>query len=132
MQATMPDAHHREAPWQLPAERSGLRTFAGGVAFGALLGVAALQLSIMLREPDVPSGPEAATPPHVAVAYLAEKAPARRAVDAAAPSSAPAAKPAPAVAIGLGTPLNGTVDGTQNLASINEALLNLAMLIHVS
>jgi serine/threonine-protein kinase len=88
MQATLPDAHHRRAPWQAPAERGGVRTFAGGAALGALLGVAALQLSNILREPDNLSQAEPA-PAHVAIAYLAEKPLARRALEPAPTGSAP-------------------------------------------
>lgn len=88
MQPTLPDAHHRRAPWQPPPERHGLRNFAGGVAVGALLGVAALQLSHLLREPDGITTSEAAPRGHLAVAYLAEKTAPRRAAEAA-PSNAP-------------------------------------------
>jgi len=86
MQPTLPDRHHRHAPWQEPAERRGLRTFAGGAAFGGLLGVAALQLSNMLREPEAmrEAAPGA---PHVALAWLAEKPVSRREPEAPAPAS---------------------------------------------
>src|SRR6478609_888977 len=70
MLPTLPDAHHRRAP-----ESGGFRTFVGGVALGALLGVAALQLSNILREPEPPGATEAAAPAHVAVAYLSERPP---------------------------------------------------------
>ena len=86
MQPTLPDEHHRRAPWQAPPERRGVRTFVGGAALGGLLGVAALQLSNVLREPDAGGSTDSAPTPHVAIAWLAEK-PARRANDAAAPSS---------------------------------------------
>jgi serine/threonine-protein kinase len=105
MQPTLPDEHHRRAPWQAPAERRGFRTFAGGAAFGGLLGVAALQLSNMLREPEA-LREAAAGGPHVAMAWLAEKPAGRRAPEAPAPSSsarkpnhapaAPSAEPAAA------------------------------------
>lgn len=95
MQVTMPDAHHQHALWQPPPERHGLRTFAGGAALGALLGVAALQLSNMLREPEPPTSVEPTSPPHVAVAYLAEKAPARRPIESVPASSTPR-RPSPA------------------------------------
>lgn len=101
MLPTMPDAHHRDAPWQVPSERGGLRTFAGGVAVGALLGVAALQLSNVLREQEPANAADAPPPSHVAIAYVAEKAPPRRAPDAATAGSAqrrtshPSATPAP-------------------------------------
>jgi serine/threonine-protein kinase len=72
MQPTLPDEHHRRAPWQARPENHGLRTAVGGAAVGALMGVAALQLSTMLREPDAPRAREA-TPPHVAEAWLYEK-----------------------------------------------------------
>jgi serine/threonine-protein kinase len=95
MLPTLPDAHHRGAPWQSPPERHGLRTFAGGAALGALLGVAALQLSHLLREPDVASPTsEGMGGPHVAVAYLAERTPSRRVAEAT-PSSAPRKAPHP-------------------------------------
>jgi eukaryotic-like serine/threonine-protein kinase len=85
MQPTLPDEHHRHAPWQGPAENRGWRTFAGGAALGALLGVASLQLSNILREPDA-AGPSEATGPHVALAWLAEK-PAHRPSEVPSPSS---------------------------------------------
>lgn len=88
MLPTLPDEHHRRAPWQAPPERQGLRHFVGGAALGALLGVAALQLSHVLREPEVLPRAEAAPSEHVAVAYLAEKAAPRR-IETPAPSSAP-------------------------------------------
>lgn len=88
MLPTMPDAHHRDAPWQAPPERRGVRTFAGGVAVGALLGVAALQLSNVLREPEPASALQPPAPAHVAIAYLAEKAPPRRAPEVAPAGSA--------------------------------------------
>src|SRR5882724_13309307 len=34
MQPTLPDEHHRRAPWQGPPERRGVRTFVGGAAVG--------------------------------------------------------------------------------------------------
>lgn len=86
MQPTLPDQHHRNAPWSAPTERHGLRTFAGGMALGGLLGVAALQLSNMLREPEL-VGPAEPTGPHVALAWLAEKPISRRVPEAPAPSS---------------------------------------------
>jgi len=103
MQPTLPDEHHRRAPWQAPAEHRGWRTFAGGVALGGLLGVASLQLSNMLREPDVTTAGEPARP-HVALAWLSEK-PTHRAPEptpsgsSRKPNRAPAsatAEPAPA------------------------------------
>jgi serine/threonine-protein kinase len=106
MQPTLPDEHHRRAPWQPPAERRGVRTFVGGVALGGLLGVAALQLSNVLREPEN-SQADVVLPPHVAIAWLAER-PAHRKDDAATPSpsgrkaartqAAPSAEPDAAVA----------------------------------
>lgn len=101
MQPTLPDEHHRRAPWQPPPERHGFRLFAGGAALGALLGVAALQLSNLLREQE-PSPPtiEAPSTPHLAVAYLAEKPAPKRPEPAPstrkpthAPSAAPLAEP---------------------------------------
>jgi eukaryotic-like serine/threonine-protein kinase len=85
MQPTLPDEHHRRAPWQAPLERHGMRTFVGGAALGALLGVAALQLSNLLREPDAVAESEAAS--HVALAWLAERPAPRRAAESPAPSS---------------------------------------------
>src|SRR5882724_7515628 len=85
MQPTLPDGHHRRAPWQAPAERHGMRTFVGGAALGALLGVAALQLSNLLREPDA-AAEAGSAPAHVAVAWLAEKPTPRRATETPAPS----------------------------------------------
>jgi serine/threonine protein kinase len=84
MQPTLPDEHHRRAPWQAPPERRGTRTFAGGAALGALLGVAALQLSNLLREPDAAAQSETG---HVAVAWLAERPQPRRSSEPPAPSS---------------------------------------------
>jgi eukaryotic-like serine/threonine-protein kinase len=86
MQPTLPDQHHRNAPWRAPTERHGFRTFAGGLALGGLLGVAALQLSNMLREPELVRVSDAAGP-HVALAWLAEKPSPRHAVEAPAPTS---------------------------------------------
>jgi hypothetical protein len=75
MQPTLPDEHHRRAPWQVRPENHGLRTAAGGVAVGALLGIAALQLSNMLREPESTQGRESEplASAHAPVAWLAEK-----------------------------------------------------------
>jgi serine/threonine-protein kinase len=107
MQPTLPDEHHRRAPWQVPAESRSWRTFVGGAAFGGLLGVAALQLSNVLREPEI-GGQADAAGPHVALAYLAERATAHRLPEAPVPSTsgrkptrAPAAaatEPVPAAA----------------------------------
>lgn len=96
MQPTLPDQHHRNAPWQGPGENRGWRTFAGGAALGGLLGVAALQLSNMLREPEL-VGPADGTAPHVALAWLAEKPTSHRAPAEPAPSSS-ARKPSRAQA----------------------------------
>ncbi|HXK18900.1 MAG TPA: serine/threonine-protein kinase, partial [Polyangiaceae bacterium] len=93
MQPTLPDEHHRRAPWQAPVERRGMRTFVGGAALGALLGVAALQLSNLLREPDGAAQPDAAQ--HVAIAWLAEKPTLRRAADSPAPGSSVRRNPHP-------------------------------------
>jgi serine/threonine-protein kinase len=87
MQATLPDEHHRRAPWQPPPERSSLRTFVGGAAVGALLGVAALQLSTMLREPDSTASPGTADNVRAPVAYLSEHPAGHRTAEAPAPSS---------------------------------------------
>jgi serine/threonine-protein kinase len=97
MLPTLPDEHHRRAPWQAPPERHGLRNFAGGVALGALLGVAALQLSHLLREPDSDASLEPAPKAHLAVAYVAEKALPRRPAEVSAANSAPKKTTHPAV-----------------------------------
>jgi hypothetical protein len=68
------------------------------------LGVAALQLSNVLREPDAGSPTEAT--PHLALAWLAEK-PAHRATDAI-PSSSSARKAARAPAAPSAEPAGGT------------------------
>lgn len=121
-QSTLPDEHHRHAPWQPPAERHGLRSFIGGGALGALLGVAALQLSNTLREPDALGSGDAAATPHLAIAYLAEKPEPRQASEAtptgptrrgprapATPAEAPSARAdAPAASA---TPQPDPVDG---------------------
>ncbi len=108
MQPTLPDAHHRHAPWQGRPENHGLRTAMGGAAVGALLGVAALQLSNILREPEPAPPRTASAPPHVAIAWLAEKpsprsepAPAvgvKKAPRSAAPATSAPAAAAPAAA----------------------------------
>jgi serine/threonine-protein kinase len=102
MQKTLPDEHHLRAPWQARPENHGLRSAVGGAALGVLLGVGAMQLSNLLREPDALSHGAEADKPHVAVAWLAEK-PASRRIDsvAATPSArrtpqASASVPAPA------------------------------------
>jgi len=74
MQSTLPDQHHRRAPWHPPPERQGLRTFVGGAAVGALLGVAALQLSSMLREPEAAAASVATEPLSAPIAYISERA----------------------------------------------------------
>ena len=91
MQKTLPDEHHRRAPWQARPENHGLRTAVGGAAVGALLGVGALQLSHLLREPDVAASRSGAETPHVAVAWLAEKSAPRRSDSIPAPSARRAA-----------------------------------------
>jgi serine/threonine-protein kinase len=97
MLPTLPDEHHRRAPWQAKPENQRLRSAVGGAAVGALLGVAALQLSNMLREPEPALGPTREVPgPHTAVAWLAEKAPAPREPPLTPTSSARRpARPAP-------------------------------------
>jgi serine/threonine-protein kinase len=120
MQPTLPDAHHRRAAWHPPAARGGLRTFTGGAALGALLGVAALQLSNMLREPDAASQVEAAPAPHVAVAYLAEKPPARRASEPAA-SSAPRRAPHPTATAPAGSGASSASSATADSATAASA-----------
>lgn len=88
MQKTIPDEHHRRAPWQARPENHGLRTAMGGAAIGALLGVGAMQLSNLLREPDPLAGAAEPDKPHVAVAWLAEKPASRRIDSVPAPPSA--------------------------------------------
>ncbi|HEY6079142.1 MAG TPA: serine/threonine-protein kinase [Polyangiaceae bacterium] len=93
MLPTLPDEHHRRAPWQARPENHGLRTAVGGAAIGALVGVAALQLSTMLREPEPPASGDA--PSHVAVAWIYEKpAPTRL-----TPETAPSAPKRPRAAV---------------------------------
>jgi serine/threonine-protein kinase len=84
MQPTLPDEHHRHAPWVARKERPAYRMLAGGLALGGLLGVAGLQLSSMLREPEAAPDAEPA-PAHVAIAWLAEKPVSRRTTEGAAP-----------------------------------------------
>jgi hypothetical protein len=103
MQPTLPDEHHRRAPWQAPPERHGLRNFVGGVAVGALLGVAALQLSNLLREPEA-SHAEPVEGGHLAVAYLAEKPAPKRAPEATASASSNRKSPHPASSAPAPTP----------------------------
>jgi serine/threonine-protein kinase len=98
MQPTLPDEHHRRAPWQAPPERRGVRTFVGGAAVGGLLGVAALQLSNLLREPDV--GPSTADSAHAPIAYLAERAAPKRSADVTPPASSGHRPHAPALPSG--------------------------------
>lgn len=91
---TIPDVQHRLA------QQSGgsTRSFAGGVAVGALLGVAALELTNGLREretsPPVPSRAEAAPAKAPPVAWLAP-GPRERPRAATPPSSKRAALAAP-------------------------------------
>lgn len=101
MQKTLPDEHHLRAPWQARPENHGLRTAVGGAAVGALLGVGALQLSNLLREPDALARQADAQAPHVAVAWLAEKPASRRAesVPAAPSAKRPASAAASASAV---------------------------------
>ncbi len=98
---TLPDTQHRLAFDERPG--SGMRPFAGGVAVGALLGIAALQLTSGLRESEreatFSAAPEHAAPPARPIAWIApaprerprppSSATARR-VSSAAPSAAPA------------------------------------------
>jgi eukaryotic-like serine/threonine-protein kinase len=100
MLPTLPDEHHRRAPWQAPAEHRGWRTFAGGAALGGLLGVASLQLSNILREPEAAAAGEPAGP-HVAMAWLAEK-PTHRVPEP--PPSSSSRKPARAPAAATAEP----------------------------
>ena len=85
---TLPDTQHRDV--QRAEEQASGRKFAGGMAVGALLGIAALQITISLRdrEKEALSEPEPVLAP--AVAYLSEPPPMTR----TAPSAS-AKKPAP-------------------------------------
>jgi serine/threonine-protein kinase len=116
MQKTLPDEHHLRAPWQARPENHGLRTAVGGAAIGALLGVGAMQLSNLLREPDALAHSEA-DKSHVAAAWLAEKPASRRTEGvvttpstrrpvhaAASASSAPERAPAPSASSPLPAP----------------------------
>ncbi len=124
MQATLPDEHHRRAPWQAPVESRGWRTFAGGAALGGLLGVAALQLSNMLREPEAVDA-TASAGPHVALAWLAETPTSHRAVEAPAPSGSsrkPSRAPASTSGEATATPSPSappTAEATPDLAPEN-------------
>lgn len=102
MQETLPDAHHRGAPWQPRPENHGLRTFVGGAALGALLGVGALQLSHLLREPELPPSSVDEVAPHVAVAYLADKPQAKR--SESVPATPSVRRPAPALPVTSAAP----------------------------
>ncbi len=69
-QATLPDQHKRHIRGD---DGRGVRTLFGGVALGALLGAAGLQLTAGLREQDPEQRVHASRPgPSPAVAYLAE------------------------------------------------------------
>jgi serine/threonine protein kinase len=105
-QPTLPDTQHRLALAERPG--GGMRTFAGGVAVGALVGIAAFQLSSGLRESEreatFPAAPasEAAAPARP-VAWLSpaprERArPQGSATARRAPSSTSSASPAPSAA----------------------------------
>ena len=103
---TLPDTQHRLAQAERPS--GGVRSFAGGVAVGALVGIAALQLSSGLRENEqeatFPSAsPSHAAPPARPVAWLSPAPRERpRATSSATarrtPSAAPSAGPAPSAA----------------------------------
>ena len=103
---TIPDVQHRLTH----AERSGgARSFAGGVAVGALLGVAALELTNGLREREaaapVPARAEAAPVKAPPVAWLAP-APRERPRAATPATSRRAAVSAPSVSANLPSPPN--------------------------
>jgi serine/threonine-protein kinase len=131
MQPTLPDEHHRRAPWQPPPERHGVRTFVGGAAVGALLGVAALQLSTMLREPE-PAPASNADTARAPVAYVTER-PARRGGEAptasssarrsahAAPSASAPNVPEPAVAPGASAKAPAAPPSTEPPPTPNDA-----------
>lgn len=123
MQKTLPDEHHLRAPWQARPENHGLRTAVGGAAVGVLLGVGAMQLSNLLREPDALAHGAEADKPHVAVAWLAEK-PASRRIDsvAATPSvrrSPHASASAPAAAGGAPPPASATAPPAPSASDVN-------------
>jgi serine/threonine-protein kinase len=98
---TIPDFAHR----RVPNERGGsARSFAGGAAVGALLGVAALELTSGLRDreatPPPPARSEAPPPKAPPVAWLSppprerpRSASSSAPRHAATPSAAPSAKP---------------------------------------
>lgn len=100
MQPTLPDEHHRRALWQARPENHGLRSAVGGAAVGALLGVTALQLSHMLREPEPATVSPDAAAAHSAVAWISEKPAAPRVESGAAAAAAAVRRPvrAPAAA----------------------------------
>jgi hypothetical protein len=103
MQKTLPDEHHRRAPWQAPPERQSLRTFVGGVALGAMLGIAALQLSQLLRETEPqPAANEAGG--HAPIAWLAERSPKRALETAPTTSAKRTAHAAPSAAASASAP----------------------------
>ena len=119
---TLPDTQHREM--QRTEEQASGRKFAGGVALGALLGIAALQITISLRDREQEAlGSEPVPVLSPAVAYLSEAPRAKRPAPSAsakkpAPPEAsavprrpasvePAVEPPPAVP----TPDAGTEDG---------------------
>ncbi len=121
MLPTLPDEHHRRAPWQARPENHGLRTAVGGAAVGALLGVAALQLSNMLREPEPPLAAGDSNGPHAAVAWLSEKPAHASEAVSAAPSSGRKAARAPASADSASKPTTAPASSSAGADAGREA-----------
>jgi hypothetical protein len=108
-----------------------VRTFVGGAAVGALLGVAALQLSTLLREPE-PVPARSADAARAPVAYVAER-PARRGGEAptasssarrsphAAPSASVSSAPEPAVAPTASAPAPAPPPSTEPAPATKDA-----------
>ena len=97
---TLPDLRHRGDEERAPG---GTRSFVGGAAVGALLGIAALQLSTGLRDRERDATFSASTapssPPRHPVAWLSPSPRERpRASSSAAPKRAPTASAAPMAA----------------------------------
>jgi serine/threonine-protein kinase len=89
---TMPDERHSRS--QPPSAEARTRLLAGGIALGALMGVAAMQLTSGLRQPEVveaeplASAPSPLAVPHAHFAMLAELGKSRSKPAASARTSA--------------------------------------------
>jgi eukaryotic-like serine/threonine-protein kinase len=96
---TIPDAQHRDV--QRVEQQASGRRFAGGVALGALLGIAALQITISLRDREQEALNEPLPPLSPAVAYLSDAPRSKRAIPSASArkpaSPTPSAPPRAAV-----------------------------------